>query len=84
MRGCCCRPVAVSFVILRLLMSYEGLHSLDRCIAGDFEMLAGNLASIGVGGIVAVVTSLVVCKFRRRQIAICTMLYSSHYTYCLS
>ena len=25
-------------------------------------MLAGNLASIGVGGIVAVVASLVVCK----------------------
>ena len=27
---------------------------------GDLEMLAGNLASIGVGGIVTVVTSLIV------------------------
>jgi Na+/proline symporter len=27
---------------------------------GDYEMLAGNLASIGVGGIVAVATSLIV------------------------
>ena len=27
---------------------------------GDYEMLAGNLASIGVGGIVAVAVSLVV------------------------
>lgn len=27
---------------------------------GDFEMLAGNLASIGVGGIIAVVSSLIV------------------------
>jgi urea-proton symporter len=29
---------------------------------GDYEMLAGNLASIGVGGIVAVFASLVVSK----------------------
>jgi SSS family transporter len=28
---------------------------------GDFEMLAGNLASIGVGGIIATLTSLIVC-----------------------
>lgn len=27
---------------------------------GDFEMLAGNLASIGVGGIVTCVTSIIV------------------------
>jgi Na+/proline symporter len=27
---------------------------------GDYEMLAGNLASIGVGGIIAVATSLIV------------------------
>lgn len=27
---------------------------------GDYEMLAGNLASIGVGGIIACVTSLIV------------------------
>jgi hypothetical protein len=27
---------------------------------GDFEMLAGNLASIGVGGIIATITSLIV------------------------
>jgi hypothetical protein len=27
---------------------------------GDFEMLAGNLASIGVGGIIAVVSSYIV------------------------
>ena len=39
------------------------LHFLDGLLLlGDFEMLAGNLASIGVGGIVAVVASLVVCK----------------------
>jgi len=27
---------------------------------GDYEMLAGNLASIGVGGIIAYVTSIIV------------------------
>lgn len=31
---------------------------------GDLEMLAGNLASIGVGAIVSVVTSLIVSRFR--------------------
>ena len=30
---------------------------------GDYEMLAGNLASIGVGGIVAVATSLIVSEW---------------------
>lgn len=29
---------------------------------GDYEMLAGNLASIGVGGIIAVCSSLIVSK----------------------
>ncbi|KAG6855507.1 hypothetical protein H0H87_001885, partial [Tephrocybe sp. NHM501043] len=28
---------------------------------GDYEMLAGNLASIGVGGIIAIIWSLIVC-----------------------
>jgi hypothetical protein len=30
-------------------------------LSGDFEMLAGNLASIGVGAIIATVSSLIVC-----------------------
>ena len=29
--------------------------------SGDLEMLAGNLASIGVGAIIATVSSLIVC-----------------------
>jgi len=32
---------------------------------GDYEMLAGNLASIGVGAIVAVTSSLIVCVVQR-------------------
>jgi uncharacterized membrane protein len=30
-------------------------------LSGDFEMLAGNLASIGVGAIVATISSIIVC-----------------------
>lgn len=36
----------------------------SRCL-GDYEMLAGNLASIGVGGIVTCVTSFIVRSFLR-------------------
>lgn len=28
---------------------------------GNYEMLGGNLASIGIGGIVSVIASLIVC-----------------------
>ena len=30
---------------------------------GDYEMLAGNVASISVGGVIAVAASYIICKF---------------------
>jgi urea-proton symporter len=41
---------------------------------GDYEMLAGNLASIGVGGIVAVFASLVVSKLSGDRVTLLNLL----------
>ena len=42
---------------------------------GDYEMLAGNLAAIGVGGIISVVTSYIVSHFSPSLPAIITFLF---------
>ena len=42
---------------------------------GDYEMLAGNLASIGVGGIVAVVTSLIVSNVFISPVPVLSLLW---------
>ena len=53
-RACVLAPVKLGSTRPCVLISFP------QTSGGDFEMLAGNLASIGVGGIVAVVYSLVV------------------------
>lgn len=54
---CDCKLLIYYFFLNALsLIRYFGFQTSG----GDFEMLAGNLASIGVGGIIATVTSLIV------------------------
>lgn len=53
--------VTVRFSFCHLKFNIRFLTNfVNQTSGGDFEMLAGNLASIGVGGIVAVVWSLIV------------------------
>ncbi len=44
---------------------------------GDYEMLAGNLAAIGVGGIISVVASYLVSHFSSSLPAVITFLFFS-------
>ena len=44
---------------------------------GDYEMLAGNLTAIGVGGIISVVTSYIVSHFSSSFPAVITFLFFS-------
>jgi hypothetical protein len=46
-----------SLIILLIIAKPIGMQTTG----GDYEMLAGNLASISVGGIIAMVSSYMVC-----------------------
>lgn len=47
-------------VRLRHLFTWSFFSYPSQTTGGDLEMLAGNLASIGVGGIITITTSLIV------------------------
>jgi hypothetical protein len=54
---------------------FSDMHpKLIQVTVGDYEMLAGNLASIGVGAIIATVTSLIVRFFNCRRLSFLTFL----------
>ena len=46
---------------------------------GDYEMLAGNLAAIGVGGIISVVSSYLVSHFSSSFPAVITFFFSNYF-----
>lgn len=72
------RPVAVRGSVTSLLLFWL----ITYFNLGDYEMLAGNLASIGVGGLIAVITSYIVSFFH----SICSMkisLIMANYVYPL-